>query len=237
MAVRTSLMTSAPSRPGDRDDIDGVGAGASSGVCESAGVGTSRGASARAGASEGAEPSARAGAPSQPGDEAAFAALFDANASFVWRVLRRLGVPDADADDAVQDVFIVVHRRLGEYEERGSVRSWLFAIARQVASHRRRTRVRRDRAIGELPRGDSSPDDPHETAMRNEAVSIVHEFMSRLDEPQALVFFLADVEGMTAPEIAASLEVNVNTVYGRLRLARQQFEAFLARRVPRERAP
>ena len=86
------------------------------------------------------------------------------------------------------------------------------------------------------PSGGRSPDDPHETAMRNEAVSIVHEFLSRLDEPQALVFFLADVEGMTAPEIAASLDIKVNTVYGRLRLARQQFEAFLGRRGTRERA-
>jgi RNA polymerase sigma-70 factor (ECF subfamily) len=84
--------------------------------------------------------------------------------------------------------------------------------------------------------GGSSPDDPYETAMRNEAVSIVHEFLSRLDEPQAMVFYLADVEGMTAPEIAASLDANVNTVYGRLRLARLEFEAFLGRRLPRERA-
>jgi RNA polymerase sigma-70 factor (ECF subfamily) len=175
-------------------------------------------------------------------DTAAFAQLFDAHATFVWRVLRRLGVPDADADDAVQDVFLVVHRRLAEYEERGSVRAWLFAICRQVASHGRRTVARRERTRAEVGAGlrgqmplAASPDDPHETAMRNEAVAIVHEFLSRLDEPQALVFHLAEVEGMTAPEIAAALEANVNTVYGRLRLARQQFETFLARRGARER--
>jgi RNA polymerase sigma-70 factor (ECF subfamily) len=167
------------------------------------------------------------------GSAATFAELFDAHASFVWRVLRRLGVPDADADDALQDVFLVVHRRLGEYEERGSPRAWLFAISRQVASHRRRTMARRERTRAELPSGGTSPDDPHETAVRNEAVSIVHEFLARLDEAQAMVFYLADVEGMTAPEIAASLEANVNTVYGRLRLARQEFEAFLARRAAR----
>jgi RNA polymerase sigma-70 factor (ECF subfamily) len=161
---------------------------------------------------------------------ALFAGLFDAHASFVWRVLRRMGIPAADADDAVQDVFLVVHRRLAEYEDRGSPRAWLFAISRQVASHRRRTRSRSERTRAELPMPDASPDDPYETAMRNEAVSIVHDFLAKLSEPQAMVFYLAEVEDMTAPEIATSLEVNVNTVYGRLRLARQQFEAFLVRR-------
>jgi RNA polymerase sigma-70 factor, ECF subfamily len=214
MAVRTSSMTVASFMPGEREDPE----------------------TPQQSARDGAGASERTASTAAVASSGTFAQLFDANASFVWRVLRRLGVPDADADDAVQDVFIVVHRRLGEYEERGSVRAWLFAISRQVASHRRRTRARRERACAELPVGGPAPDDPHETAMRNEAVSIVHEFLSRLDEPQAMVFYLADVEGMTAPEIAASLDANVNTVYGRLRLARLEFEAFLGRRLPRERA-
>lgn len=158
------------------------------------------------------------------------ARVFDAHATFVWRVLRRLGVPDADAEDAVQEVFIVVHAKGGEYEERGSIRSWLFAISRQVASHRRRTYARSERTRAELPVSGTSADDPHEAALRSEAVAIVHEFLGQLSDGQAMVFYLSDVEDMTAPEIATSLEVNVNTVYGRLRLARQQFEAFVARR-------
>jgi RNA polymerase sigma-70 factor, ECF subfamily len=156
-----------------------------------------------------------------------FTQVFDAHASFVWRVVRRLGVPDADADDAVQDVFLVVHRRLQEYEERGSIRAWLFAICRQVASHRRRTTKRRDRTKASLPMP-SSPVNPQEEAMRLEAVAIVHRFLGAIDEAQGIVFYLADVEGMTAPEIATSLGVNLNTVYGRLRIARQRFEAFVA---------
>jgi RNA polymerase sigma-70 factor, ECF subfamily len=156
-----------------------------------------------------------------------FTRVFDANATFVWRVLRRLGVPDADADDAVQDVFLVVHRRLHEYEERGSIRAWLFAICRQVASHRRRTTQRRERTKASLP-VPPSPVDPQEEAMRLEAVAIVHRFLATIDEAQGIVFYLADVEGMTAPEIASALEANLNTVYGRLRIARQRFEAFVA---------
>jgi RNA polymerase sigma-70 factor (ECF subfamily) len=63
--------------------------------------------------------------------------------------------------------------------------------------------------------------------MRKEAVALVNDFLGRIDESQAIVFYLADVEGMTAPEIATSLDVKLNTVYGRLRVARQRFEAFV----------
>ena len=165
-----------------------------------------------------------------------FAQVFDAHASFVWRVLRRFGVPEADVDDAVQDVFIVVHRRLDTYEERGSLRAWLFAICRQVASHRRRSRSRFERTRGSLPEP-PLPQDPQEGAMRSEAIAIVHAFLAKLEEAQAMVFYLADVEGMTAPEIAESLDVKLNTVYGRLRIARLRFEEFVQRWSPEEERP
>jgi RNA polymerase sigma-70 factor (ECF subfamily) len=160
-----------------------------------------------------------------------FARVFDAHATFVWRVLRRLGVPDADAEDAVQEVFIVVHAKSREYEERGSIRSWLFAISRQVASHRHRSVARRERTRAALPEA-PPPANPQELAMRGEAVALVQAFLSQLEESQAIVFYLADVEGLTAPEIAAALDVNLNTVYGRLRVARQRFEAFVDRAIP-----
>ncbi|MGH7437624.1 MAG: RNA polymerase sigma factor [Polyangiaceae bacterium] len=163
-----------------------------------------------------------------------FAELFATQASFVWRVLRRLGVPEADADDALQEAFLIVHHKLGDYEERGSVRAWLFTIARQVASHHRRGEARRGRreALSEPP---VPGDDPHEAAVRREAAGIVREFLDELDEERGIVFFLADVEGMAVPEIASSLGVNLNTVYGRLRTARLRFEEFVLKRTKEER--
>ena len=163
-----------------------------------------------------------------------FADLFATHAGFAWRVLRRLGVPDADTEDAVQEVFLVVHRKLATYEERGSVRAWIFAICRQVASHHRRTVMRRDRRES-IPPPVTPADDPHEMAVRREAVAVVHEFLAQLDEDRAIVFFLADVEEMPVTEIASSLGVNLNTVYGRLRTARLQFEDFVTRRAARDR--
>ncbi|MET0284856.1 MAG: sigma-70 family RNA polymerase sigma factor [Polyangiales bacterium] len=157
------------------------------------------------------------------------AVMFDRHASFVWRVLQLLGVPRSDVDDALQEVFLIVLRKLPEYEERGGAKAWLFTIARQVASHARRAtqrRLRRERG-DELAPG--APEDPHSALERSEATRFVEAFLSKLDERQATVFHLAEVEGMSAPEIADCLGVGVNTVYGRLRLAREQFERALQR--------
>ena len=124
---------------------------------------------------------------------------------------------------------MVVSAQIARYEERGALRAWLVAITRQVVQHTHRARFRAERKIRELPAREPQPD-PHRTLEQNEAVAFVNEFLAELDHEQALVFYLADVEDMTVPEIAGSLQLNVNTVYGRLRLARKRFEARLQRK-------
>jgi len=152
--------------------------------------------------------------------------IFSENADFVWSALRRLGVQEADVDDALQEVFLVVYRKLENYEERGLIRSWLFAISRQVASHYRRGQQRTQRREEGVVTS-SSPSDPHELVARREAAHMVTSFLQELNADQREVFYLADIEGLTAPEIAAALGVKLNTVYGRLRLARKRFERAL----------
>jgi len=150
--------------------------------------------------------------------------LFQQHAGFVWRVLRRLGVGDGELEDAVQEVFIVVASHLSEYDERGAVRAWLFTIARQVASHFRRARMRlanKEQALRATAATSQAPD-PRDSI---EAASLVHAFLAKLDPEQAMVFYLSDVEGMSAPEIAVALQLSLTTVHGRLRLARKHFEA------------
>jgi len=159
--------------------------------------------------------------------------LVSENADFVWRSLRRLGVADADVDDALQEVFLVVYRRIADYEDRGLLRAWLFAISRQVASHYHRGQTRTE----QRHRGlivDVAAQDPHEIVARREAVGIVSSFLQELDEPQRVVFYLSEVEGMTAPEISAATGVGLNTVYGRLRLARKRFERAVAEHMSEE---
>jgi RNA polymerase sigma-70 factor (ECF subfamily) len=153
----------------------------------------------------------------------ALASIFQEHADFVWRALRRLGVPAGDVDDALQEVFLVVHRRLADYEDQGHMRAWLFSISRQIASHYHRAQKRRhDREQHSIER--SAPLDQDQVLARREAEHLVNTFLEGLDEPRRLVFYLSDVEGLPAPEIAVALGMNVNTVYGRLRQARARFE-------------
>jgi len=159
--------------------------------------------------------------------------VFSEHADFVWRSLRRLGVPPVDVDDALQEVFVVVYRRLSEYEDRGLMRAWLFSISRQVARHYHRATTRAE-VRHRLLVVDVGAPDAEEVMARREAEALVTDFLDELDEPQRMVFHLSDIEGLTAPEIAAALGVNLNTVYARLRSARKRFERVLARRAEGE---
>ena len=161
-----------------------------------------------------------------------FANLYHRHHGFVWRILRRLGVPPATLDDAAQEVFVVVHRRRRDLRADASVRSWLFGIARRVAADTHRGQHRRDRKHDALPTpGDAPPLD--DALARSEAAEFVRSFLERLDEGHRMVFALSDIEGMTAPEIAEALDVKLNTVYSRLRKARLDFERAVARREAR----
>jgi len=161
-----------------------------------------------------------------------FDAVFRDEHDFVWRTLRHYGVPDAGLDDATQDVFVVVHRRLSDFDGRGPLRSWLIGIARRVASrHRTRSAVRaqREAPLGAVEPSASGPS-PHTGALRVEAVDFVSGFLDALPPKLRAAFQLCEIEGMSAPEVSAVLGVSVNTVYSRLRLARARFERALERR-------
>jgi len=159
--------------------------------------------------------------------------VYDRHAAMVWRALRGLGVPADRVDDAVQDVFLVVHRRLGDFEGRASIATWLHAIARRVAGkHRRRD------AGAPLDRDHASAEDsPLETAQRHQAARLVLAILDELDDDKREVFALMELEQLTAPAVATLLGIPLNTVYSRLRLARQRFDAALARRMPPEETP
>lgn len=163
-----------------------------------------------------------------------FEAIYDAHFDYVWRSLRRLGVPESQADDAAQDVFVVVHRRLGDFEGRSSVKTWLFGIALRVArSHRRR--IARKGQLDPLPLDLVSDErGPDEQVEKRRAADFLDAFLGGLDEDKRAVFILAELEQMTAPEIEEALGVKLNTVYSRLRAGRQAFEAAVRRHLAKE---
>jgi RNA polymerase sigma-70 factor (ECF subfamily) len=158
-----------------------------------------------------------------------FERLYDAHFDRVWRQLRRLGVPRTLLDDAVQDVFLVAHRRISEFEGRSSHRTWLAGIAVRVAKDYRRRRERK----GDLDDLNEDMQDPSpgpaDLASQSEAARLVDRILRGMDEIKREVFVLAEIEQFAVPEIAEVLGINVNTAYSRLRLARVQFEAAVAK--------
>jgi RNA polymerase sigma-70 factor (ECF subfamily) len=163
------------------------------------------------------------------------AAVYEENAVFVWRSLRLLGVPPDSLEDAVQEVFLVVHRRLDEFEGRSSIRTWLYAIARRVAGNVRRGAERRgapEPIDADLP--DLQSGDPLELAEKAQAGRLLIDVLRCLTDDQREVFLLVEIEQLSAPEAAEALGINLNTCYSRLRAARARFERELDARRRRE---
>jgi RNA polymerase sigma-70 factor (ECF subfamily) len=167
-----------------------------------------------------------------------FRELYDEHVRFVWRALRRLGVRDGDLPDAAQDVFVVAHRKLPEFEGRSKVTTWLFGICMRVVSDRRRlAHERHERATPELAESDPSPVDPTSLHDRQRAREMLDGILSRMPDDQRIVFSLFELDEMTGDEIAELLEIPVGTVRSRLRLAREVFQQGVQRLQTRERGP
>jgi RNA polymerase sigma-70 factor (ECF subfamily) len=150
-----------------------------------------------------------------------FDAAYRAHFGFVWRVLARQGVPVAALEDAVQEVFMVMHRHWGAWHGRASLRAYLFGIARRVAATSRRTQQRQRNKLDAIPARspESGLDDQFDDRQRLDHLAAAIE---RLDPERREVFVLSDIEGLSAPEIADALGCKLNTVYSRLRRARER---------------
>lgn len=160
-----------------------------------------------------------------------FDVVYDELFEFVWRSARRLGVHEASVDDVTQDVFLVVHRRLDEFEGRSSVKTWLFGITLRVVADWRRTK-RRKGGLLELPAEDrlpSSATGPDAALEREESARLLQSLLEQLADDKREVFVMVELEELSAPEVAAVLAIPLNTVYSRLRVAREEFERALSR--------
>ncbi|MCH9680195.1 MAG: sigma-70 family RNA polymerase sigma factor [Deltaproteobacteria bacterium] len=163
-------------------------------------------------------------------------ALFRAHYPFVRRVLRYFGVPPSSVEDAAQDVFVVVTRNIDKCRDDVDERSWLLGIGRRIARNHRRTALRRRirqlavRAVVDVSGRPS-------LSKRHEQASLAAQLLEGLPERQRVVLVLSDLEDWTAPEIAAALEIKLNTVYSRLRLARRRLETLRAKAQGEQETP
>jgi RNA polymerase sigma-70 factor, ECF subfamily len=179
----------------------------------------------------------------QPGQAVAtdalppFESIYEEYFEFVWVTTKRLGVSPAAIDDVVQEIFMVIHAKIQTLRQPQSLRSWIYGIARRTVSDHHRSRRTRDASHVALSLqadlGTVAPPTPQELALQNDQVKLLWSLLEEIEWPKREVFMLAELDEMTAPEIAEALDIPLNTAYSRLRAARQAFEEGLARRAAR----
>ena len=148
---------------------------------------------------------------------------------FVWSSARRLGVEPESIDDVVQEVFIVIHAKLGTLEKPEALRSWVYGVVRRTVSVHRRAKRARSFGLASDVELESHEPTPFEQTGSNQELLQLQSLLAELDEPKREVFALVELEELTVPEAAEVLEIPLNTAYSRLRAARQAFEAALLR--------
>jgi len=151
---------------------------------------------------------------------ATFRDVFEREAAFVCRTLERLGVRPADVDDVAQELFVAVHRSLDQWDRTRPVRPWLAAFASRFAANYRRLGWHRGRPLDDVP-------DSPKLVRRLDAKTKVSRALDALDMDKRSLIVMHDLEELSAPEIAEALGVPLNTVYSRLRVARERFRAAL----------
>jgi RNA polymerase sigma-70 factor, ECF subfamily len=156
-----------------------------------------------------------------------FSTVYREHARYVWRVCRGMGVSALHVDDVVHDVFLIVRRRLVDFDPQRSLRAWLAGITRRVVGHLRRKLAREDRRLRALP--DPEPvGSPHDAVQRQDAERLMQRFLNTLDVDKRMAFLLLEIEGLTAREVAEVCRTNPRTVYSRARVAKQRFEEYVA---------
>jgi RNA polymerase sigma-70 factor (ECF subfamily) len=156
--------------------------------------------------------------------------VFEEHVDHVGNSLRRLGVRDADVPDLVQEVFVVMHHILPDYDPERPMWPWIFGVVYRTAAAYRRKASREVLDDGSLTAEKIDSDANIDEAMRRgEDRQLVLEALQFVEMNRRAVFVMADIDGVAVPEIAQALAIPVNTAYSRLRLAREDFREAAAR--------
>jgi RNA polymerase sigma-70 factor, ECF subfamily len=152
-----------------------------------------------------------------------FTQIFEQHTPFLWRALTNLGVPSHEVQDLCQEIMITVHRRLPSFDGR-SLRGWLYGICVRVASdYRRSARVRRE-VVSEAPPDQVSSNDLVDFIDRGRDVRLLLGALAQLDEPKRVAFVLFEIEELTLAEVAEAVGAPLQTVYSRIKAAREQMQ-------------
>ncbi len=174
-------------------------------------------------------PSSQAGARLGVSAEPRLAQLVQEQFAFVWRLLRRIGVFESDADDAAQQVFIAVSQRLDDIRP-GSERAFLFSTALHVGARARRTRMRqRELLEADFEEQPDSAPSAEELVDRSRARALLDDLLEQMSLELRVIFVLFEIEGLSSGEISEIVGIPVGTVASRLRRAREDFAARVER--------
>ncbi len=153
-----------------------------------------------------------------------FETVYRAHFAAIWRVVRRFGVPEKDALDATQEVFVVAYRRRHEFEARSKIETWLIGIAYRIVANRLRSAACRREVLGnEAILRQLSHTDTHAEVEHRILLLQLEAALDQLSLEQRAVFTMFELEEFSGDEIATALGIPVGTVRSRLRLARQAF--------------
>jgi RNA polymerase sigma-70 factor (ECF subfamily) len=168
--------------------------------------------------------------PEENGPPLNFDQVYSEHFAFVWRVARRQGVATEHLDDVCQEVFIVVHRKLNEFEQRAKLKTWIYQIVTNVVRNQRRSVQRK--SVHARSHGDVlDPDDidgnhlgPEALARRHQAAQAARDILMEMSEKHRMAFVLIELEGMSLKEVADATEESFHTVRSRVRAARAEFQ-------------
>jgi RNA polymerase sigma-70 factor (ECF subfamily) len=152
--------------------------------------------------------------------------VYEAHVDFVWRSARSLGVREHHVDDVVQEVFVVVQRRLAEFEGRSDIKTWLFGITRSRSQTEQSAEL-----------ADPSAACAESQLAALEGAKLLYALLDELDPDLREVFVLTELEEMSGPDIAEALDLQLSNVYARVRRARIAFDAALKRHRARQARP
>lgn len=162
-----------------------------------------------------------------PSDD--FATFFRAHCSYVWCLLRRLGVREADLEDQAHETFLAIYRHRASFDESRPLRPWLFGFALRVAADYRKS-AWQTRRSGDAPGDEADPASlPDELVALRQQQALVIEALEEIVLDRRAVFVMHEIDGEAVPVVAEALAIPLNTAYSRLRLARADFDAALRR--------
>tara|TARA_R110002096_G_scaffold433887_1_gene653690 strand:+ start:32780 stop:33331 length:552 start_codon:yes stop_codon:yes gene_type:complete len=156
--------------------------------------------------------------------------IYRNESSYVWNSLRRLGAHERDLEDLVHDTFLVVNRRLGDFDWSRPLRPWLYGIAMRVAADARKSaRNRHETLSAEPPEPTGAQPGPEEEVSAQQNRNLVAQALDSLDFKNRAIFVMHDINEHTLAEASVALDTPMATLYSRLRVAREQFASAVRR--------